>query len=127
KLGLHKARGLVNAVLRRCQRELPQLEDGVPDQPAIHHSHPDWLVQRLRKDWSDQTDAILRANNTPAPMHLRVNRRRNKRDDYLAELAAAGIDASAPQGLADAVTLAEPLPTAALPGFADGCVSVQDV
>ena len=41
--------GLVNALLRRAGREpLPGSGD-----PAITHSHPDWLVQALRRDWPD--------------------------------------------------------------------------
>lgn len=127
KLGLGKARGMVNAVLRRCQREMARLEAAVPKQAGIRHSHPDWLVARLVEDWGGQADAILQANNTPAPMHLRVNRRATRRDAYLRQLAAAGIAARAPAGLADAVKLEQAVPTTALPGFTQGQVSVQDI
>lgn len=127
KLGFGKARGMVNAILRRCQREMPRLEAAVPEQPAIRHSHPDWLVERLQSDWADRVDALLRANNTPAPMHLRVNRHASSREAYLQELSQAGIDESVPDDMADAITLAQPVATSALPGFAEGRVSVQDL
>src|SRR5690606_22853789 len=59
-------------------------------------------------------------------MWLRVNRRQGSRDEYLERLREAGIDAAAPDGLADAVRLGRPLPVGHLPGFADGAVSIQD-
>lgn len=125
-LGQPKARGLVNAVLRRFQREREQLEGQVPVDPGIQTSHPDWLVQRLRTDWPATWQLLLAANNQPAPMTLRVNRRRTSRDDYLRELAAAEIQAEGHPAAPDAVTLAEPLPVEGLPGFAEGRMSVQD-
>ncbi|MGO4781216.1 16S rRNA (cytosine(967)-C(5))-methyltransferase, partial [Lysobacter sp. 2RAB21] len=91
------------------------------------HSHwPSWLRGMLRKDWPDHYDAILANSGTPPPMWLRVNRARIAREDYLAGLTQAGIEASAPADPADALRLDTPLPVAALPGFADGEVSVQD-
>ena len=58
------------------------------------------------------------------PMCLRVNRRRVQPEAYLAQLAAAGLAA---RHIADcALLLEKPVPTARLPGFAEGLVSVQD-
>ena len=118
-LGRPRQAGLVNALLRRAQR------DGLPPaDPAA--AWPDWLLARLRVDWPDDVDAILAASAEPGPMWLRVNRRQGSRDEYLERLREAGIDAAAPDGLADAVRLGRPLPVAHLPGFADGAVSIQD-
>lgn len=118
-LGRPRQAGLVNALLRRAQR------DGLPPaDPAA--AWPDWLLARLRADWPDDVDAILAASAEPGPMWLRVNRRQGSRDEYLEWLREAGIDAAAPDGLADAVRLGRPLPVAHLPGFADGAVSIQD-
>jgi 16S rRNA (cytosine967-C5)-methyltransferase len=66
---------LVNAVLRRVQREGAELPaDDTPANAAIRHSHPLWLVD-LWWDWlgPDQTRALLEANNEPAELALRVN------------------------------------------------------
>jgi 16S rRNA (cytosine967-C5)-methyltransferase len=66
---------LVNAVLRRVQREGVTLPpDDTPANAAIRHSHPLWLVA-LWWDWlgPDQTKALLQANNEPAELALRVN------------------------------------------------------
>ncbi|MGO4261100.1 16S rRNA (cytosine(967)-C(5))-methyltransferase RsmB [Lysobacter sp. TAB13] len=116
----HQA-ALVNALLRRAQR------DGLPVTDPRHSHWPSWLRGMLRKDWPDHYDAILANSGTPPPMWLRVNRARIAREDYLAGLTQAGIEASAPADPADALRLDTPLPVAALPGFADGEVSVQDV
>jgi 16S rRNA (cytosine967-C5)-methyltransferase len=66
---------LVNAVLRRVQREGATLPpDDTPANAAIRHSHPLWLVN-LWWDWlgADQTRALLAADNEPAELALRVN------------------------------------------------------
>ncbi|SFF22914.1 16S rRNA m(5)C-967 methyltransferase [Fontimonas thermophila] len=121
-----QARGLVNAVLRRYVREAETLERKLPADPAIRHSHPAWLVEKLREDWPRQWEAILQANNVQGPLTLRVNRRRLSRDAYLARLAQMQISASAVEHAPDAVVLAEPRPVEKIPGFNSGQVSVQD-
>jgi len=127
ELGQPRARGLVNAVLRRYQREAQRLEAKLPGDPGVRYSHPDWLVERLRADWPDRWEAILAADNRPAPMALRVNRRRVARDAYRQRLADTGIPATPVDHAADALVLDEPWSVERLPGFADGDVSVQDV
>jgi 16S rRNA (cytosine967-C5)-methyltransferase len=114
----HQA-GLVNALLRRAQREgLP------PGDPR--ELWPSWLRGRLKADWPGDFDALLAAAGAQAPTWLRVNRLRGSREDYRARLHAAGIEAVAADGLADALRVEESLPVALLPGFEDGDVSVQD-
>jgi len=66
---------LVNAVLRRVQREGVELPaDDTPAGASIRHSHPRWLVD-LWWDWlgPDETRALLAADNEPAELALRVN------------------------------------------------------
>ena len=66
---------LVNAVLRRVQREGAELpSDATPEGAAIRHSHPRWIVD-LWWDWlgADETRALLAADNEPAELALRVN------------------------------------------------------
>lgn len=115
----HQA-GLVNALLRRAQR------DGLPATDPRHSHWPSWLRGMLRKDWPEHYDAILAHSATPPPMWLRVNRARIAREDYREALTQAGIEAFVPTDLDDALRLDAALPVAALPGFADGEVSVQD-
>lgn len=121
-----QAQGFINAVLRRYTREHAQLEAGLPDDAAIRHSHPAWLVEQIRKDWPNHWSEILAANNAQGPLTLRVNRSRLSRDAYLQRLAEMDIGAQAVADVPDAVMLAEPRPVEKIPGFNGGQVSVQD-
>lgn len=114
----HQAR-LVNALLRRAQREgLPAAEPGA--------GWPNWLLAHLRADWPEHCGAILAGSNEPPPMWLRVNARAGGRDDYRRRLQEAGVEAGTDPLLPDALRLDRPVPVAMLPGFAEGLVSVQD-
>lgn len=123
-------RGLVNGVLRNYLRRRDELEAAL-QAPAAQHWHPEWWLARLRRAYPEAWPGIVAAGNAQPPMALRVNARRGTRDDYLARLAAAGIEARAAEAgvAADAcgVLLARPQPVDALPGFRDGLVSVQDL
>ena len=118
-LGRAHQAGLVNALLRRALRE------GLPasDPAAVW---PDWLRQRVMADWPLQAPSIFQASARPAPLWLRVNRRRNAPEAYRERLRIAGIDAQPHAAAADALRLDAPVPVAALPGFDLGDVSVQD-
>lgn len=120
------ARGMLNAVLRRAQREADALLPTLERDPVVVTAHPRWLQKRLKADWPEHWLAICAANNEHPPMTLRINRRRGTRDDYLQRLAAAGIVAQTTTFSADGVTLESPCDVQQLPGFAEGAVSVQD-
>lgn len=125
-IGQPRTRGMVNAILRRYQREHAALEQALPQDAAIRQSHPDWLLAQLRVDWPDAWQDLLQENQTPGPMTLRINRRRGTRDSYLARLATAGIEAAPSPHASAALTLATPVGVDQLPGFEAGDVSVQD-
>ncbi|ABY95998.1 TPA: 16S rRNA (cytosine(967)-C(5))-methyltransferase RsmB [Pseudomonas putida] len=120
------AKGLLNAVLRRAQREGEELLASMERDPVVRTAHPRWLQKALKAFWPAQWEAICAANNAHPPMILRVNRRHHSRDAYLALLAEAGIGASACQYSRDGIVLAEACDVRGLPGFAEGWVSVQD-
>jgi 16S rRNA (cytosine967-C5)-methyltransferase len=126
-LEAHWARGMVNAVLRRYQRERRELEDALPTDPVVRQSHPTWLVDSIRRDWPRVWKKVLLENNEQAPLTLRVNRRRGSATAYLQrELPGAGLRGHLVAGAPDAIALDEAVPVDELPGFADGQVSVQD-
>ena len=118
--------GLVNALLRRYQREREALEAALPKDSATTHSFPQWIVDRIYDDWGLEAESVLTASNEQAPLVLRVNRRRIDRASYLAKLQAAGLAAQAIDALPEAIALESAVPVEKLPGFADGEVSVQD-
>jgi len=122
------AKGLLNAVLRRAQREQQSLLEWLKSSadPAVRCAHPAWLQQKLELAYPEQWEAICEANNHRPSMTLRVNQRQISRTDYLQQLAEMGIGATCCQHSADGLLLDEPLDVSLLPGFAQGTVSVQD-
>lgn len=119
--------GFINAVLRRFLREREALVAAAQRSPIGAYNHPAWWIEKLRQDWPAQWQAILAANNRPPPMTLRVHAQRGTAAAYVERLAAVGIaarvlGAPTPQ----AVVLEKAVPVSALPGFAEGQVSVQD-
>ncbi|MEK6750481.1 MAG: 16S rRNA (cytosine(967)-C(5))-methyltransferase RsmB [Pseudomonadota bacterium] len=120
------AKGLVNAVLRNALRQQEALLAAQQTDLAARYSHPLWLVKTLQQAWPAQWQEILLANNARAPMTLRVNAARGSRDDYLRKLAHANIQARACEFSAVGIALEEACDVYALPGFAQGEVSVQD-
>lgn len=126
KLKKSSAKGLLNAVLRRAQREYDSLLPALEHDPAARLAHPRWLQKALKARWPEHWEAIATANNLHPPLILRVNRRQGSRDAYLAELAAAGIEAVPCAFSADGIRLLQPQDVTALPGFAAGRLSVQD-
>ncbi|TDR42521.1 16S rRNA m(5)C-967 methyltransferase [Tahibacter aquaticus] len=118
--------GLVNAVLRRFLRERAGLEAALQADRALASAHPAWLAAELERDWPQDIDALLAANNTSAALTLRVNRRRAARDELIGRLLQAGYEAQAHAWLSDAIVLGASTDVTALPGYAQGHFSVQD-
>ena len=115
--------GLINACIRRLSKEREGLLQRVANDPVARWNYPAWWVKQLRSDHPKDWQTILGQSQYPAPMVLRVNVRRSTLDAVMADLAAHDI-AAAPVGEA-AIQLARPMPVAAIPGFAEGRVSVQ--
>ncbi|MDZ4194592.1 16S rRNA (cytosine(967)-C(5))-methyltransferase RsmB [Ectopseudomonas chengduensis] len=120
------AKGLLNAVLRRAQREHEAIFAELDRDPVLHSAHPRWLQKALKAHWPQHWQAICAANNAHPPLILRVNRRHGSRDAYLIELREAGIEAEPCTFSRDGVRLLQPCDVTTLPGFKEGRVSVQD-
>ncbi len=69
-----RSSGFVNAVLRRIGREGEAALPRDPDTAtAVSLSHPDWLLRLWRRELGDSAaEALMRANNEPAPTTLRA-------------------------------------------------------
>lgn len=119
-------KGLINGVLRQCQRQQAALlaeAEGL----EICHLHPLWLKERIQAAWPVQYSQIIDANNQRPPMWLRVNRRHHSRESYLALMADVDIAAVAHPQIQDAIRLEMPSDVNRLPGFDRGWITVQDV
>jgi len=90
------------------------------------HNLPDWLATALRDQVGDEFDALVASLNQPAPLDLRVNVLKKKREAVLAELRQAGLvcepTAYSPLG----IRLQGKPSLAKLPAFVQGDVEVQD-
>lgn len=123
--------GFVNGVLRSVERQRPDLPTpfngkALPDSAAL--GHPEWLIDRWVKRFGRPgTVAICRANNSFAPLSLRVNTTLTTRDDLLKLLAAAGIGATKGKYSPTAVRLTEYSgPVVNIPGLNEGLFQIQD-
>lgn len=121
-----RAAGLLNAVLRRCQRESAKLEPSIDRDPAIRTAHPRWLVDALATDWPADFESILAANNERPPFWLRVNRLRCTGAEYRRQLQAQGFEIAASRCDDHTLMLTRAADVGDLPGFGEGLVSVQD-
>lgn len=127
-----RASGLVNAVLRRADRErqaipYPDREHDLIGHLAICHSHPRWIVQ----GWHDQlgpaeSEALAIAMAGPAPLTLRANTLRTSRDRLLTRLTDEGATASATVYSPVGLLLTASPSIATLPSYREGLFVVQD-
>ena len=117
-------KGVVNGVLRNFLRQRESLLAALEKDDVAHFQHPAWWLARLRRGYRDEWQEIVAAGNRPPPMVLRVNLKRGSVADYQVRLADAGMIARPVGG--SGLILDKPVAVDALPGFADGCVSVQD-
>ena len=128
---LPAAAGFVNAVLRRFLREREALVAAVGHSALGAYNHPLWWVERVKRDWPRDWQRLLLQANTRPPMTLRVNARRGTGAAYVQRLAGLGRTASLMNdpslgAVSHTVVLGAPCAVTALPGFAEGEVSVQD-
>ncbi|MCO7642479.1 16S rRNA (cytosine(967)-C(5))-methyltransferase RsmB [Pseudomonas sp. S 311-6] len=114
-------KSLINAVLRSFLREYGQLPR---DDDEARWNFPQWWVRKLQFAYPDAWQTVLESSATPAPLTLRVNRRRASLAQVADALAAAGVQAE-PVG-SWGLTLAGSHVVTRLPGYAEGWWSVQD-
>lgn len=118
------AKGLVNAVLRNSLRQQEELAKKLSTDEVATYSYPKWWINKLKKQYPQNWQAMLLAGNQHPPMTLRVNTQKIKVDEYLQLLARQDIAADS-LGM-EAIALAKPASVEKIPGFTDGIVSVQD-
>ncbi len=131
------ASGLVNAILRKVAKNPSKFRKKCDKK----HSLPNWLAYQLKQDWSEQYDELTQGLRQAAPMFLRVNTAVGSVEDYQHTLDGAEIDAdlveltsgirllgaSATTLSTTGVRLHQSTAVNALPYFADGAASVQDM
>jgi len=117
---------LINAVLRNFIRKNNNNFWVKKTEEWVINNHPKWLFEKLKSNWPNCWERLLKYNNSPPPMTLRVNLKKITRGNYqklLNKLKIENdIDALAPAG----IQLKKPIDVFSLPKFKNGFVSVQD-
>lgn len=126
QLKLDKFSGLLNAILRRFQREKDELLGSLKDSDVPHYEHPKWLIKLLKKSWPETWRNICESANIQAPMCLRVNTHKQSCESYAEFLETSDIQAYKGKHALTSIYLESPQDVNTLPKFADGHVSVQD-
>jgi 16S rRNA (cytosine967-C5)-methyltransferase len=120
---------LVNAVLRRVDREREALDLPTPNDPvdalSVTHSHPRWLVARWVARWgAEETERLLAANNAEAPVIIRPFG--IVREQLEASLEAAGAHVEDVPLVQDSIRISSPVSLTELGTFRQGLFFVQD-
>lgn len=124
---------LVNAVLRRVDRERETIENPPPaglrtdpvDDLALRYSHPRWLVARWVARWgAAETESLLAANNVEAPIIVRPFG--IVREQLEASLESAGVHVEDVPLVDDSLRLSAPASLTELGAFRQGFFFVQD-
>lgn len=130
QIGLSRAAGFVNAVLRKVAAvesiPLPP-ESDLAEHLSVRESHPRWLVERwLRRHGRATAEAMLVASNESPPVTVRANTRAGTREALGALFAEAGQQA-VPTALSPVgFRLPSPGAVEALVGYDQGRFQVQD-
>jgi len=121
---------MINAVLRRAQRERKEIFADLEKQaPHIRLSHPKFLMDRWIKQYGEE-DAIALAewNNTPPSTILRIEQSKIEVSDFLNKLREAEIEPAIHPYSDKEVFLTLPRGVAVrnVPGYNEGWFTVQD-
>lgn len=97
------------------------------DNPAIEQSVPDWLYEKLKADYGEDTRAILAALNEQADVYLRVNRLKTSSRKLIQSLLDDGVHAEKVDGLPDALRIKVRKNLFRTKAFQEGWFEVQDL
>lgn len=123
KLINNKFSGLVNGVLRNFLRKKPEFED--PFDLRLKYSYPEWWVEKLKNQYPQAYETILKIGNTRAPIFLRVNVKKITHVDYITLLEKNNIKYEL---ILDKnyIQINESINVQNLPGFVEGLIYIQD-
>ncbi len=96
----------------------------LPDK--LRHNLPDWLASSLQATLGDEFWPLVQALSQPAPLDLRVNLLKAKRDDVQRALAQAGIESTPTPHSPWGLRLAGKPALHRLDVFARGLIEIQD-
>jgi len=131
-LGVERATGLVNAVLRRLARQHREMPLPALDEQPLQHlmyalSLPEWIAARWLAEYgSEGAAALATASNAPPPLTVRANITRNDRDRLIEGVRQRFPDATPCRYARDGIRLGRKGDPGRDPGFLAGDFTVQD-
>ena len=135
KRGFGNLKGFVNGILRRISREkqslpLPDKNEEPLQYLSVRYSMPEWLVELWLKEYGREiTVTLLEGVLEIRPVSLRFSSRvtREEREVLCTEMCRKGVEITPNPYLPYVVLAGHTENPAALPGFAQGRFTVQDV
>jgi len=120
---------LMNAVLRRVDRESAELTVPLPQGKvaglAVKYSHPEWIVSRWLSRWDEEaTEVLLMKNNAEAPVVIRPYEIVREQLEAMLESAGATVE-DAPLAR-DSMVITGGISLTDLGAFSQGLFFVQD-
>jgi 16S rRNA (cytosine967-C5)-methyltransferase len=128
-LGFPGDRDFLKSALTDVEKNWLDHCDAVKDADLMaphRHNLPEWLATALREQVGTEFDALVASLNQPAPLDLRVNVLKKKREVVLAELRQAGFACEPTPYSSMGIRLQGKPSLAKLPAFVQGDVEVQD-
>jgi 16S rRNA (cytosine967-C5)-methyltransferase len=129
-VGLVRAAGFVNAILRKLSSQpaqpLPPESDAL-EHLSVRESHPRWLVERwVRQFGRERAEAMLVANNQTPSVVIRANSAKVTRDALLEQMRETGLEVR-PTAVSPVGIVLPPVGRLEdVYGYAEGLWQVQD-
>lgn len=131
KKACRSAANYINAVLRKLsehQEEILSYLD-VPGKKglALRYGYPKWMVSLWQNAYGkERCESILKAQNTPPALTLRINTLKISVADFCEKLGERGILFHRSPLCKNGITLEKSIPPTALYGFDEGLFFIQD-
>jgi 16S rRNA (cytosine967-C5)-methyltransferase len=97
-----------------------------PPPSWVDGEYPRWLDEELQRSFGARLGEEMRALQHRAPVDIRVNRLKARRDEVLAQLTADGFDCAKLENLPDAARCSAGTALTAHPLFTAGAFEIQD-
>lgn len=126
------ASGFINAILRRAVREReslpwPDRDKDLVAYIAARHSLPCWLVEKwIIQLGVAETESLAAAMNETPRLTIRVNTLKISRENLLDRFRDEGVEVLATEYSPDGIRILSSVHPAALYGFNEGLLTVQD-
>lgn len=121
--------GIFRNYLRKCSLLcFPTAESGLSESLMIKHSFPQWMVELFIDQYGAGTaeDVLISLNRRPK-ITIRVNTKKKSVEEFLVMLERKNIQGNPSKYFSEFININGPVGKISdLPGYEDGCFSIQD-